>query len=688
MTEINISPEVGAKTITLGVDYYPEHWDESDWDRHASLMSKAHLKVARIAEFAWSRLQPEENRFEFGWLDSAIESLSHHGIKIILGTPTAAPPAWMCAKYPEILPVDETGYRYSFGSRRHRCVNSPALKHETTKIVEAMAERYGTHPFVEGWQIDNELGTGRCYCNCCADAFREWLKKKYGTLDTINRLWGTVFWSQEYAAWEEIPIPKKTLGRHNPSLLLDFARFFSDSNVDYIRLQTEIIRRHSPGRYITTNTGNSPRNDLINQYHFFREQDYAGINNYPGPEDDPAYNAFMLDFLRGIKGKDYIVLEQQAASTGITMMDPITTPAEIRRWTYQAIARGAEKVLYFRWRTCPFGGEQYCQGILDYDGYAGPRHEGIKRTGAELERLAVKDTSVQSKIAILFTHDSKWALDIDPHNRDYNYIDHILCYYRAFHARHIPVDVIGPDEDFTKYEAIITPSLFIGGQKIEQKLAAYVEQGGNLISTFRSLVKDENNTVPGEGLLGGMQKVFGIKVREYDSFRTGEHNQVTLQPSQESYKAGVWCDILEPEGAEILAEYKHKSYAGSAAITINRFGRGWAAYIGFLGDGEFYKAFAERICREHNIFAAVTAPEDVEVVERTGPRGRVVFLLNHSSENRTVPLPPGANALLDTCIGGSIELEPYGVEVVEFSEAADRGQTAPVEYLASLAPVG
>ncbi len=409
----------GGKFV-YGVDYYPEAWAESRWEKDAEMMQAAGINFVRLAEFAWVKMEPEEGKFDFTWLDRALKVLNAHGIRAVLGTPTASPPAWLYAKYPDIAAMDEHGVRYRFGSRQNVCLNSPNFRAAVRRIVTAMAEHYKDHPGVLGWQIDNELGGPNCYDSYCQAAFQKWCRSKYQTLDGLNHAWGTIFWGHTYSAWTQVPLPWNTLDdSHNPSLALDYDRFFSDSTADYLKLQAGILRRISPSKAITHNE--MGMFDNIDYSELNRPLDFVAWDNYPMFGSDYASYfgpGLAHDLMRGSKdNQNFMVMEEQGGLPGWQIFWGRQAPAALfRLWAYQAIAHGADGVCFFRWRTSRYGTEQYWQGVLDQDSYPNSRYQVVAQMGKELPKLTelLRGSKVVSPVALLVSPDSRWAFHIQP----------------------------------------------------------------------------------------------------------------------------------------------------------------------------------------------------------------------------------------------------------------------------------
>jgi len=568
----------------FGADYYPEHWPEERWPEDARLMREAGFNVVRMAEFAWVKMEPAEGRFDFGWLRRAVDILHGEGISVVLGTPTAAAPAWLMQAHPEIYRVNEQRQRATFGARQFMCVNAPEFRKASRRIVGAMAAELGAHDAVIGWQTDNEFGP-LCYCDICQAGFQRWLREKYGSLDALNDAWGTIFWSQTYSDWAQIPLPWATSGGANPGLYLDYRRFMADSYVTFQREQVEILRKHSPGRFITHNFMGFPK-DVLDYYKLAEDLDFVSWDNYPqgGAPVDPVAIALSHDYTRGMKRKRFWIMEEQSGPAGWGHMCPTPKSGQIREWTRQAIAHGAEGIVYFRWRPARFGTEQYWHGILNHDGSVNRRYEEIKKIGDEIKRGDIPDFPPdRAGAAILVDCDSRFALQAQPGNPQFSYFEHVLAYYRALYDQACPIDVIPADSDLAGYQFVVAPTLFVLKPQVARRLADFVRRGGMLVTTFRTGVKDEYNRIVNEPLPGLLREVCGVEVVEYHSPLPDEPNWVRgLVPElpSEPTPARVWLDVLRPTTAEVIAEYVTGFGAGEPAITRNYFGDGKAIYIG------------------------------------------------------------------------------------------------------------
>jgi beta-galactosidase len=660
----------------FGVDYYPEQWPEECWHEDARLMAEAGINIVRLAEFAWSLLEPEPGRFDFDWLDRVLDVLQTHGIRAVLGTPTASPPPWVMAMLPEAYRVLSSGQRMTYGNRREYCPTHPGFRERSRMIAQAMATHFARHPAVIGWQIDNELG-GHCYCDICRESFQVWLRKKYDSLDTLNAGWGTAFWSHVYTNWSQIPIPLQTGGVPNPGLDLDYRRFMSDTYVLFQQEQVDILRRICPNHLITHNFMGF-HFDGIDYFDLAQTLDVVAWDNYRRTAWSlernvrPAPGALGHDTMRGLKGQSFWLIEQQAGCGGWQEVGMIPRPGEMRLWTYQAIAHGADAIVYFRWRTARFGTEQYWHGILDHHGQPRRRYQELQATGAELKRVGagILGAESRSQVAMVFSYDTRFAFQTQPNHSDFAYSEFFGSYYAALHRRNVGVDIVPPQADLSRYRLVLAPALHVVSLDAADSLRRYVEGGGILLITARSGVKDEVNAVVNMPLPGLLADICGVEVEEYDALPPDVRVPVELAlpgstAAVQAMHARLWCDILAPTSAETIARYQGEYYAGRAAVTLNRFGQGKAIYVGTLGDENLTDTVAGWAVGLASVSPTLTTPDGVEAVERWKEGRRLLFLLNHADEACDVALPqPMTDLLTDRLVAGRATLAPKAVMIL------------------------
>ncbi|HEX3016957.1 MAG TPA: beta-galactosidase [Caproicibacter sp.] len=666
--------------MRIGVDYYPEHWEKERWKTDAEMMAKANIKVVRIGEFAWSLYEPKENDFQFGWMDEILDFFHDHGISVVLCTPSATPPKWMTDKYPDIFQDDIHGNPKIFGTRKHYCFNSQTYRSFTRSLVEKIAKRYGSHPAVEAWQIDNELGwanTTRCYCKKCEKEFRQWLKDKYKTIETLNRVYGTVFWSQIYNSFEEVIIPRAgacydtchdTQGQ-NPALLLDYYRFSSDSVIRFAKESAEVIKKYS-SKPVTSNLLDAAVNSGtgIDYFKLAEQLDFVSWDNYIEFQWGIAEASTVSrdhSLLRSYKKQPFWVMEQQSGPCGWSKMGPAPTPGKLRLWTYQAVANGADTVVYFRWRACPFGTEENWHGILNHDGKPNRRYEEIVQVGSEMEQLSktLGPLKPTAKVAVIKSFDSEWSHSIHKHVENFQYDQFLLSFYKPFYDMGIPVDFAAPYDDLSQYSFVIAPALLMVTDQEKENLENYVRTGGTLLLTFRSGIKDVFNNMLKQTVPGTFASLAGVEVMEYDP-----------QFQKETASSGVfgasvsklWCDVVEPVSAEPLGFYTQDYYSGKACLTVNQFGNGAVYYLGCDLDSSAMNRLMKYLCHQLKLECNPCPIEGVEQVEATDGKEQVLFLMNHNSYPVVVPLDRVyENLLAQRKEERTVTISPYDVAILK-----------------------
>ncbi|MGB3717564.1 MAG: beta-galactosidase [Candidatus Promineifilaceae bacterium] len=633
----------------FGVDYYPEHWPEERWSEDARLMAEARVNVVRMAEFAWSKLEPQDGTFCFDWLDRAIAILDVHGIKTVLGTPTASPPPWLMAKSEELFLVREDGVRLTYGLRREYCPNNPRYHQYTERIVTKMAEHYRNHPSVMGWQIDNEFGN-RCFCDICKAAFHEWLRERYRSLDNLNGKWGTIFWSHVYTEWSQIPVPQttnddNTTVYHNPGLNLDYYRYVSDSYVSYQKQQIDVLLKLCPEHFITHNLMGF-RYPLLNYFDLSEDIDFVSWDNYVRTmwnmqaDYDPSSAALSADTMRGLKNKNIWVMEQQSGGGGWNMAAVPPKPGELRLWTYQSIGRGADGIVYFRWRTCRYGTEQFWQGILEHHGIPGRRYAETSQAGHELQKIGdlITGSTVKAQVAIMQSYDSRFAFQIQPNNPQFGYERHLHDFYKGFFDHNIVVDIISENDPLENYKVIVVPAMYVLPEKTAANLDAFASAGGIVIFSPRTGVKDDYNAVVNMKLPGLVAKMCGVEVEEYISMPTDSDNAVQfgIPELEEEFTTSIWADVLDPIEAKVIGRFTGDYYADKPAATINVYGDGKVIYLGAMGDVDYYSSIARWVSGLARIDPLLETPIGVEVAERWQGDQRLLFVLNHTRQTESI----------------------------------------------------
>jgi len=677
----------------FGSDYYPEHWvfpyagtadnPEAAWERDAVLMVKAGINVVRIGEFTWGLCEPEEGKYDFLWLRRVMDIMGRHGIKVVVGTPTAAPPLWLAKKHPEILPIDERGQIKHEGTRRAACLSSDVYWDYSKRIVTAMVEALGDHPQLVAWQIDNGMGgndTEFAFNDATREEWHFWLQAKYEKIERLNDLLGLRFWGQTVTSWDQVPMPMHAPAMHNPALLLDWNRFRSDTMVQFVKMQADILHERFPNIPVTVTM-----RAFLRQYDHF---DMAGVVDFVSIESNVVMKAATaelacdIDMLRSLKKSDirtpdgdcgFWAMEQKVGQVNWQDVNSLVQPGLIRLFTYQLISRGASGILYFRWRQPRIGSEKFYGAIV-------PHHiEGnnrvfmeISQIGDELKLLApsLKDTKVVSEVCILYSHDNDWSLQ-QPNqpNKYFNLREHIQLIYNALHDRNIPVDFARPNEDISQYKIVFAPSLHLLAPAEADRLKLYVQNGGILISTFNTGLVDQHHIAPDTGFPNDMTDLFGLEVLEFDPIPPGEENHLTFKgafPTSHLHPARLWCDIIEPKGCQVLAVYSKGFYASRPALTMNSFGLGKAIYIATMSHQHFYNDLVGWLRQMCDLHPLLKVPENVEVSMRQKEGTRVYFLLNHqNSPVRIQFYKPMHDFLTGNTFSGNYDLPPHGVLVLD-----------------------
>ena len=677
----------------FGADYYPEHWvypydgtaeaPESRWEIDAQLMVTAGVNVVRLGEFSWGLCERAEGKFDFAWLKRAMDVMDHAGIKVVLGTPTAAPPIWLAQKHPEILPLDEHGLVRNAGTRRAYCLNSDVYWDYCKKIVGAMADALGKHPGLIAWQIDNGIGRHNTEYSFNPETRRDWqawLRAKYETIENLNEKHGSCFWGQVVTSWEQVPMPLATPAVYNPALILDWRRFSSDTCVAFVRMQADLLHEKTPGIPVTANLRAFACN-----YDYF---DMAEVLDFVSVDSDASIGAKAaeiacgIDLLRSLKkngskapGSEdgFWVIEQKAGNVSWDEVNALLRPGVVRLFTYQLLARGANGVCYFYWRQPRIGPEKFYGGVLTHDGRGNNRmYEEVSKMGQEFKRLApvLAGSKVTADTCILVNQANEWAINqpMRP-NKFFHQREHIQLFYTGLHGRQFSVDFARPSDDLSAYKLVIAPSLqLLSGGDVDH-LKLYVHNGGTLVSTFNTGLVDEHHMTPATGYPHDMTDLFGLEVQEFDTLPPDQENHLTFKgafPSSHMHPARLWCDLIQPRECQVLATFAKDFYAGRPALTVNDYGAGRAVYVGTMSHQSFYYDLVAWLRQTCGLFPLLKTPETVEVSVRQKEGTRIYFLLNHQATSvRLQFFKPMHDVLNDTMISGNHDLPPHGVLVLD-----------------------
>jgi beta-galactosidase len=677
----NLGPAASGVPLLLGVDYYPDQTPESLWEQDARMMADFGMTNVRVAEFAWSLMEPSEGNFEFAWLRRSIDILHKHGIAVILGTPSAAPPPWLTARYPEVLMVNEEGMTVSPGGRRFTCPTNKVYRRLSVAVATELARAFADAAGVIGWQIDNEFTLqrwGRCYCKYCRTGFQDWLRSKYGALDAINSKWGTAFWSQVYTDWGQIPVPLPSNGDPNPGLALDYDRYQSFANASFLEEQLVMLRTMCPHHFVTTNNVGAPL-DTLDLHELYRNLDFVSHDNYPGfaqmllqgltSESLPSLISLGHDSMRGVKdGKPFVIMEEQSGKAGQRFFAPQPYKGQLRLWTYQAIAHGAMGVNYFRWDTAPFGAEEYWHGLLNHDRSESIGFEEIRQSVKELKTLGreMLESSYLANAALIFDLDSDWALQVQPGQNKLTYPSHLISWYASVAGAHAGVDVIRADADLSRYKAVFAPLQYVLSEKQAANIRGFVQSGGLFVTSFRLGAKDETSQIVRTALPGLLRDVMGVLVKDYVPIYSEKIGVKFLpQLAGPDGECALWADLLQPGSASVLATYTGP-YAGEAAITINSFGKGKAVYVGADLEPESLARVLRTFVETAGIKSTFHVPRGVEITTRKAGDQQWIFLLNHSAKSQEASFPGRFRDLLTgTTHAGKAALRPYDVLVLQ-----------------------
>jgi beta-galactosidase len=656
----------GRNALLMGAAWYPEHWPESRWETDLRMMESAHLNVARIAEFAWSRMERSEGRFDFVWLDRAIRLAEKHHIAIVLGTPTATPPAWLTHKYPDTLRVEPDGQRVTHGNRAHASVTSHRYREFCRRIAEEMAKRYGHDPNVIGWQIDNEYGYAlMSYDEESRGEFQKWLKTKYGTLDELNQRWTTAYWSETYDDWSEVPIP---VGQHNPGLMLAWKRFVTYAWASYQQNQIDVIRADAEPRQFITGNFMGYGFDGFDHYVVARPLTFASWDDYVGSGHlDPDTNGISHDAMRGLKQENFWVMETQPGFVNWSNLNNSLNKGEVRAMAWHDIAHGADEVGYWQWRSALNGQEEIHGTLVGADGEPLPLLDEVAQTGKEFSEFegTFRGTRVISEVALLSDYESRWAIDWQKHTAKYDQFAILKSYYHALRKIAQSVDIVSPDASVDKYKLVVAPDLYLIPKERAEHLAAYVQNGGHLVLGPRSGMKDAFNALLPLRQPGFLNEELGAHVDQFYALEEA----VPASGSLGEGEVVTWAELLKTTSpdAEVLLRYGKSNgwLDGQPGVVTRKFGRGRITYVGAVLNEKLVDAASQWMAKESGVTPALgPVPDGIEVSRRFGPAGSVFVLINFSRERKIVTLPRPMRSLMDSRDVPQVELSQYDVAIL------------------------
>jgi beta-galactosidase len=656
----------GHHALLMGADWYPEQWPEARWETDLRMMEAAHLNVARIAEFAWSRMEPSEGNFDFDWLERVIRLAEKHRVTIVLGTPTAAPPAWLTQKYPDTLRVEADGRRATHGNRAHGSVTSQRYREFCRRIAEEMAKRFGDDPDVAGWQIDNEYGYAlMSYDDDTRQQFQEWLKEKYKSIDALNEHWTTAYWSESYDDWSEIPIP---VGEHNPGLMLDWKRFVTYAWAGYQQNQVDAIRAHADVRQFITGNFMGYGFDGFDHYVVAKPLTFVAWDDYVGSGQlDPDKNGISHDAMRGLKQKNFWVIETQPGSVNWSPLNNSLDKGAVRAMAWHDVGHGADEVSYWQWRSALNGQEEMHGTLVGPDGDAEPLLAEVAQAAQEFMKTesAFRGTQVVSQVAILNDYESRWAIDWQKHTEKYDQFTLLKSYYQALRKLSQSIDIVSPDAPLEAYKLVVAPDLNIISKERANRLASYVRNGGHLVLGPRSGLKDEYNSQLTIRQPGYLAEELGGRVEQFYVLE----NDVPVRGEWGAGKASIWAEymkVVSPD-AEVLVRYGHSNgwLDGQPAVVTHRAGKGRITYIGTLLDDALMKTATGWMIKDAQVSPVFgKVPDGVEVSRRISATSSVYVLINFKATKQTITIPSPMKSLLDEKTVNTIELSQYGVAIL------------------------
>lgn len=638
----------------FGGDYNPEQWPEEIWEEDMRLFRLAGVDTVTLNVFSWAALQPDEETYDFARLDKIVRLAQDNDLQICMATSTGAHPAWMAKKYPDILRTEFNGMKRKFGGRHNSCPNSPTYRKYAVRLAGKLAERYRECSSIFAWHVSNEFG-GECFCENCEKAFRVWLKKRYGTLKALNTAWNTAFWGHTFYDWDEIVLPN-LLSEHFETertmfqgISLDYKRFMSDSMLECYREERDAIKSVIPGAYVTTNLMGFYK--PLDYQKWAKEMDFVSWDNYPSNEDSYVKIAMNHDLMRGIRGGEpFALMEQTPSVTNWLSYNALKRPGVMRLWSYQAMAHGADTILFFQMRRSIGACEKYHGALIDHVGTEHTRvFREMSELGAELKRLGSRAFGMRtrSRIAIVMDWDNWWAVEYSAGpSCDLKYLKEFGCFYEALRSRNYNVDIISMEDDLSAYRIVIAPVLYMVKGTDDEKLRRFVDEGGIFITTFFSGIVQENDLVTLGGYPGKLRDILGIWVEEQDALPAEMENAFSYRGKE--YPARLLCDLLHLEGAAQIDGYGYQKdfYKGMPVLTRNRFGKGQAYYIATASNEDFYRVFLEELCKENGVEPVLVTPPGVEVTSRENEKERLLFLMNHNEESVQVTLPFAAEDAL------------------------------------------
>ena len=664
------------KKLFYGGDYNPEQWSKVIILEDMRLMKKANVNYVSLNIFGWASIQPTEEGFDFSFLDEMLDLLWENGIGIDLANGTASPPAWLVKKHPEILPVTSQGTPLVHGSRQHYCPSNEVYRSYVIRLTEEVAKRYATHPGIVMWHVNNEYTChiSECYCESCEKSFRQWLQMKYKKINILNECWSTKFWSQSYSQWDEIFLPKEMPTFKNPAHQLDYKRFISDQNLTLFKAEKKAIRSYSKDIPVMTNLMGLHKH--VDGFAFAEEMDVVGWDSYPNPFEEKPYPQFLAnDLTRSLKKKPFLVMEQAPSAVNWRRANGAKSPGQMRLWSYEALAHGADGILFFQWRQSQGGAEKFHSGMVSHNQDTNSRiFKEVVQLGTEMSRLdELVGTNYNAEVAIVFDWENWWALELDAKpSWEIKYIQQMRDLYIIFHELNIGVDFIHPKEDLSNYKLVLSIAQYLVTEDFSAKVKRYIKAGGHFLTTFFSGIVDEYDRVYLGGYPGAFKEVLGIYVEEFDPMPIGRKSQIKY--GETYYTTELWEEVIHLQGAETIATFTEGYLMEQPALTKFGYGKGTTYYMGTKlakdGNMKFIQTIlAESKIQPLNQVEIESENSKISMTCRSNSSYDYIFLLNYGQTPEKVKLKKGGKSLLDgSMVEGEVSVKANDVKIIKLTK--------------------
>ena len=660
------------KQMLYGGDYNPEQWPREIWQEDMRMFNLAGINSATVNVFSWAKLQPSEEVYDFSELDDIVDMLAKEGKQIVLATSTAALPAWLVKRYPEVSRTDYEGRRHKFGQRHNACPNSPVYQHYARELASRLAQRYGQNENVVCWHVNNEYG-GECYCENCEKAFRVWLRKKYKTIEALNKAWNLSFWGHTIYDWDEIVLPNAlSEGLEGDKtafagISIDYMRFNSDSILNNFKMERDAIRQYDKDTPITTNLMGTFKG--LDYFKWAKEMDIVSWDNYPGYDTPWGMTALRHDLMRGLKDEPFMLMEQTPSQQNWQAYNSLKKPGQMRAQSYQTIAHGADTIQFFQLRRSVGACEKFHGAVIAHVGSENTRvFREVSELGAELKKVgeSIIGSRNESKVGIMFDWDNYWALEYTSGPTvDLKYVDQIWQYYEYFYKKNISVSMIPVDADLSRYDLVVAPVLYMVKKGMAEAIEEYVAKGGTFLTGFMSGIVDQSDNVHLGGYPGPLRKLAGIWAEEIDALAPEHRNAIVFKDGTRE-ECRMLCDVIHLEGAEEVAQYGSDFYAGTPAVTRNHFGEGYVYYVGTVPSENGIAKVLEMACGDAKVSPVIGEETELEVMRRETETEEIYFILNFKDEELVLPevFAGKVDVLTDRVLEEGEKLKKYEVRVV------------------------